>query len=129
MGLRDDVQTDVAAAFNEDLSDAVRAFTYIGINSRIYGGGDAGGVVAEVSDAGVTSRGVFFESVEDSEIAAEVVRPVDASLLILQNEIAVSGFDEDGIIDSTFYGKFRILKSMADPASATWTLYLRREHV
>lgn len=115
MGLREDVQTDMAQAFDTDLADAVRAFTLTRVT-----GTDPDPLTGEETETTTTfeSRGVFggfkLEQVDDQHILA-----TDEKLTVLQNELGTSPEIGDDIAGR------RVMNVWADPAGATWTIQLR----
>ena len=133
MGIRDDIWTDVAAAFDEDLSDAVQAFTFTRVtNGEIdpITGQTTGG-----SSVAVSGRGVLG-SYKQSELGGTSESPqgqhvlrTDTKLIALQSEVV----DDAGVMvkpeegDRIVYagGSPEVIYVAQDPASATWTLQLR----
>ncbi len=115
MGLRDDLQTDIAAAFDEDLADAVRAFTLTRVTT-----GEYDPVTGEQTSTTETfsGRGVFgrfkAEQVDNQHILA-----TDEKLTVLQNELSTAPADGDDID-----GK-RVMTVGQDPASVAWVVQLR----
>ena len=115
MGLRDDIQADIAEAFSADLADAVRAFTLTRVTRSGYdpitGNEDT---VTETFEG----RGVFG-SFKREEVDEQHILATDEKLLGLQNEsdtVPAIGDDIDGK---------RAMNVWADPAAVTWTVQLR----
>lgn len=127
MGLKSEIQTNIASAFDDDLSDAVKTFVYYDIKELKYASGSAGGEVISDYEAGVSGRGVFsYTDPTRKDHETDILEDLDMELLILQNEIDVTSFEIDSHIVSTNYGTLRIAKVIEDPAGSTWTLYLSR---
>ncbi len=116
MGLRDDLQADMAAAFDTDLADAVRAFTLTRVTGADYD--PLTGDETQTTDT-FDSRGVFgdfkTEQVDDQHILA-----TDEKLAVLQNELGT-----EPLIGDDITGK-RVMNVWQDPAKATWTIQLRK---
>ena len=121
--MRDELQAELAAAFNEDLADAVDSFT---CEKPIYSGvfdfeTQTYPVVGSESYSG---RGVLFGSYQK-----ELVKPVDyqaedAKAIVLQNE--VTGIPQIGDVWATSKGDFKVVNIGADPVAATYTIQLRK---
>lgn len=116
MGLREDIQADMAEAFDTDLADAVRTFTG-GIT--LPGTWDP---VTEESTGEVviaySGRGVF-DSYEVRLVDGINIKSTDQLLIALTNEVTgapqvghkINGFD--------------VLNVQQDPADAHWEIQLR----
>jgi len=142
MGLRDEITEEVAAAFDDDLADAVRAFQA----SRKVGQG----TYDPVEDTWVPAmlyyggRGVFgsfsAELVDGLQILA-----TDIKLLVLQLElldIQGAGSDNESADDTDLTADkvaelitpkvddiidgMRVISAKQDPAAVTWTVQLRK---
>jgi len=118
MGLREDIQRDLGAAFDTDLADAVKILTLIKI-SGAYNTELSENVVTETS---FTTRGVL-DSYLDREVFNESVHPTDAKAIILTNELAATPEIDDYIEGAG--KKFKIINVAADPADAHWELQCR----
>lgn len=118
MGLRSEIQADLAQAFNTDLADAVQPFT----GSRTITGTYDPVTDTTTGDQVIkyTGRGVFTEYTI-KEVDALTVLITDTKLIALQNEV-----DELPQVDDTVNGVFRVVNVGADPADASYTLQLRR---
>lgn len=116
MSLRDDLQADIAEAFNDDLADAVLAFT----GSRTVPG-EYDPVTGTTGDTTVTyaGRGVFGQFRQD-EIDGQHIIATDTKLTALQNEVSETPRVNDDIDGQA------VVAVQQDPAAATWTLALRR---
>lgn len=117
MGIREDVQTAMKAAFDGDLSDAVKAFTMNHVTGQTYDA-DTGEVVLITSI--YQSRGVFERSTVSEQDTN--VRPTQAILTVLQNELAVEPFISDVILVGGF--EYDVEAIAPDPAEASWELTL-----
>ena len=117
MGIRDEIQADLAEAFDTDLADAVQAFT---------GGVTLPGTWDPVSETGVDpvviaygGRGVFDEFKLD-RVDGVNIRATDQLLIALTNETTgtpdighkINGFD--------------VINVQTDPAGAHYEIQLRK---
>lgn len=121
MSLRDEIQADIAEAFNEDLADAVYAFTCDRVVSTKWNPktNTSENVIEQYK-----GRGVLFGSYNQYEILTLGVLATDKKAIVLQNEIT----KEPKIDDEwdTAQGKFRIMHIKQDPISASWKCQLRK---
>lgn len=123
MGLRDDLQADLAEAFYDELSDAVTAFT----GTR---------TVADDADSGIddwmnppdtpsastltyTGRGVFTDY-STYELNSDIINVTDVKLIVLQNEITAEPIADDKI------NGYSVVRVSKDPALATFEIQLRQ---
>ena len=123
MGLRDDLQADLAEAFNDDLADAVTAF----IGTR---------AVASDTDSDIddwmnppnapsnntmtyTGRGVFTDY-STYELNSDIINVTDVKLIVLQNEITAEPIADDKI------NGYSVVRVNRDPALATYEIQLRQ---
>lgn len=119
--IRDKVQSKVAKAFDTKLADAVRSFSGEREESGEYVPGQGTNPVT----VRYSGRGVFG-SFKAEELAPHI-EATDTKLTALQNELTL---DSDGSpatpqVDDIIAGQ--TVKSVRqDPASATWTLALRK---
>ncbi|MQT83985.1 hypothetical protein GHN92_05305 [Pseudomonas sp. FSL R10-2964] len=127
MGLREEIQADLAEAFDTDLADAVRAVSGARVVAGEYDpitGSDTGGSTLNYSGRGV------FSSYLAREIDGSLIQTTDEKLLVLQNELFVllDGAQTAEIaapaIGDINSGK-RVLNVSEDPAMATFTIQLR----
>jgi len=115
MGMRDEIQADLAQAFDTDLADAVKAFT----GSRSVGLSYDPVTDTQLTDVeSYTGRGVFGQFGK-SEIDGLNILVTDVRLLCLQSEVTDTPQNDD-IING-----MRLIKVGKDPADATWILQLR----
>jgi len=120
MGLRDEIATAVAAAFNTDLADAVQAFT----GSRFVPSGPADPITqtqpgSTVSYAGRGVFGSFSNRVVDG---LRILR-TDIKLTALQTEVS----DRPQVDDVIQRGgkEYKVMHVESDAAGVTWTVQLR----
>ena len=124
--MRDELQTELAAAFNDDLADAVDTFT---CEKPIYSGEfdfetQTYPVVGSESYSG---RGVLFGSYQRELVKPADYQSEDAKAIVLQNEVtAVPQIDD---VWATSKGDFKVINIGADPVAATYTLQLRKVSV
>ena len=123
MGIKDDIQAEVAAAFSADLADAVDTFT---CEKPIYSGEfdfetQTYPVVGSESYSG---RGVLFGSYLKDLVKPADYQAEDAKATVLQNEVsAVPQIDDVWV---TSKGDFKVVNIGADPTSSIWTCQLRK---
>ncbi|MGH8379255.1 hypothetical protein [Pseudomonas sp.] len=130
MGMREEIQADLAEAFDDPdgLADAVRPVA----GSRIIKGGydpEIGGTVPATTIRYI-GRGVFGSYLA-KEIDGSRIQTEDVKLLVLQNEL----FEEQGgqVSETPAAPKigdqvsgYRALNVSEDPTQATWTIQLRK---
>lgn len=121
MGLRDEIQADVAEAFNTDLADAVKAFT----GQRIIRGTYDPVTDTTTGDTTInySGRGTFGRF-KINEIDNNLIMATDVKLLCLQNEIIQTPVIGDSISNSD--GPFEVINVGKDNADVTWTFQLRK---
>lgn len=123
MGMRDELQEELAAAFNEDLADAVDTFT---CEKPIYSGEfdfetQTYPVVGSESYSG---RGVLFGSYLKDMVKPTDYQVTDSKATVLQNEVtAVPQIDD---VWATSKGYFKVVNIGADPTDSIWTCQLRK---
>lgn len=127
MGLRDELQAELAQAFNTDLADAVSAVEGSRFVQGVYDPELGGSTSINTRYVG---RGVFGQY-KAREIDGTRILSTDIRLKILQNELFMKESDEvtqtpavpaigDRINDH------RVMNVGQDPAKATWTIQLRK---
>ena len=120
MGLRDEIQADIADAFNEDLADAVHTFSCERIARSNWN--PVTETYDEVNES-YTGRGVLFGSYNQYEVQSLGVLATDKKATVLQNEVTmVPQVDDEW---STSHGKFRVMNIQQDPAETIWKCQLR----
>ena len=122
MGIKDDIQAEVAAAFSADLADAVDTFT---CEKPIYSGEfdfetQTYPVVGSKSYSGRGVRGNYLR---------DMVKPIDyqttdAKAIVLQNEL--TGIPQIGDVWQFDDGDFEVKNIGSDPVSATYIIQLRK---
>lgn len=124
MGLRDDIQADLASAYNTDLADAVTAFT----GSRVVTSGTYDPVIGGYPSTTLTysGRGVMG-GYKTLEIDNQNVYATDVKLSgVLQNELIDSeGAAVQPQVDDLIAG-MKVVSVGQDPAGAQWQIQLRR---
>lgn len=121
MSLRDEIQADIAEAFNEELADAVHPFTCDRVVSTKWNPktNTSENVIEQYK-----GRGVLFGSYNQYEILTLGVLATDKKAIVLQNEVT-----EEPMIDdewNTAKGTFRIMHIKQDPIGASWKCQLRK---
>lgn len=129
MGMREELQADLADAFSDEdgLADAVKPVAGSRKEAVIYDPG-TGKTISTVTT--YIGRGVFG-SYLSKEVDGSMIQTTDEKLLILQNELFVS---IAGLVTATaaepkigdLIGGKRALNVSQDPAGATWTVQLRK---
>jgi len=139
MGLRADIQADIAEAFDTDLADAVGPFQVVKEEAGTY---DPITGTTPKQRFTFTGRGVFG-SFSQEEVDGQHIVGTDIKLTVLQNELVDENGEpavpevgflliNDGTVNNWFryffqtYDDYRVEGVMKDPASATYTLQLRK---
>lgn len=122
MGMRDELQEELATAFNDDLADAVDTFT---CEKLIYSGefDFETQTYPIVGDESYSGRGVRGNYLRD------MVKPInyqttDAKAIVLQNEL--TGIPQIGDVWQFGDGGFEIKNISQDPTGSIWTCQLRK---
>jgi hypothetical protein len=128
MGMRDEIQAEMAEAFDDPdgLADAVKPVA--GIRKVVGEYDPSTGTAPEVATS-YGGRGVFGSYLA-KEIDGSLIQTTDEKLLVLQNElfVTVDGVPTAMIADpkiGDIIGGKRALNVSQDPAGATWTVQLR----
>ncbi|MDO7219832.1 glutamate 5-kinase [Acinetobacter nosocomialis] len=121
MGLRDEIQAEIAEAFNEDLADAVYTFTCDRVVSTNW---NPKTNTSEDVVERYEGRGVLFGSYNQYEILTLGVLATDKKATVLQNEVAKEPMIGDQW--NTAQGTYRIMHIKQDPISASWKCQLRK---
>ena len=123
MGLRDELQADLAEAFDDELSDAVTAF----IGTRTTASDTDAGIDDWMNPPGApssstltyTGRGVF-DGYSTYELNSDIINVTDVKLIVLQNEITAEPIADDKI------NGYSVVMVNRDPANATYEIQLRQ---
>ncbi|WP_151828173.1 glutamate 5-kinase [Acinetobacter oleivorans] len=121
MGLRDEIQAEIAEAFNEDLADAVHTFTCERVTKSNWDPKTETHVEVKENYSG---RGVLFGSYSQYEIQTLGVLATDKKATVLQNEVTMVPIMEDEWV--TPLGTFRVKHIKQDPAATIWKCQLRK---
>jgi hypothetical protein len=123
MGMRDELQEELAAAFNEDLADAVDTFT---CEKLIYSGefDFETQTYPVIGDESYSGRGVLFGSYLRDMVKPTDYQVTDSKAIVLQNE--VTGIPQIGDVWVTARGGFKLVNIGQDPTSSIWTCQLRK---
>ena len=127
MGLRDELQADLAQAFNTDLADAVLAFTGEYIGPGVW---DPVNETTTAQPVTYTGRGVLSRY-EDSRIDNVNILVGDLRLTALANEVTDTPdvghkISAPDLMDRTKQAVYLVKSVRSDPASATYRLQLRK---
>lgn len=123
MGIKDDIQAEVAAAFSADLADAVDTFT---CEKPIYSGEfdfetQTYPIIGSESYSG---RGVLFGSYLKDLVKPTDYQSEDAKAIVLQNEVTAVPQISD--VWATSKGDFKVINIGADPTDSIWVCQLRK---
>lgn len=123
MGIKDDIQAEVAAAFSADLADAVDTFT---CEKLIYSGefDFETQTYPVIGNESYSGRGVLFGSYQKDLVKPADYQAEDAKAIVLQNE--VSGIPQIGDVWVVSRGGFKVVNIGADPTDSIWTCQLRK---
>lgn len=121
MSLREEIQADIAEAFNEDLADAVHSFTCERITKSNW---DPKTETYLETKESYTGRGVLFGSYSQYEILTLGVLVTDKKATVLQNELSMPPKIDDEW--STAQGIYRVMHIKQDPAGTIWKCQLRK---
>lgn len=121
MGLRDEIQEDIAEAFDEDLADAVHPFTCERITKKNWDPKTETHIVVKENYSG---RGVLFGSYSQYQIQTLGVLATDKKATVLQNEVSMAPKIDDEWI--TALGSFRVVHIQQDPTATIWKCQLRK---
>lgn len=122
MGMKDELQEELAAAFDEDLADAVDSFT---CEKLIYSGefDFETQTYPVVGDESYSGRGVRGNYLRD------MVKPIDyqttdAKAIVLQNEL--TGIPQIGDVWQYDDGNFKVINIGQDPTKSIYVIQLRK---
>ena len=123
MGIKDDIQAEVAAAFSADMADAVDSFT---CEKLIYSGefDFETQTYPVIGNESYSGRGVLFGSYLKDMVKPTDYQVEDAKAIVLQNEVtAVPQIDDIWV---TSKGDFKVVNIGADPTDSVWICQLRK---
>lgn len=126
MGLRDEIQADLAEAFDEDLADAVSTFTGTYMGPGVW---DPVNETTTAQPVTYTGRGVL-DSYDSRRIDGLNILVGDVLLICLANEVA----DRPAVghqitVDDLLTGQqvtYRIVSPGIDPAKAHYEIQMRK---
>ena len=121
--IKNKIQSKVAKAFDKKLADVVDTFT---CEKPIYSGefDFETQTYPIVGNESYSGRGVLFGSYQKDLVKPADYQAEDAKAIVLQNEVtAVPQIDD---VWATSKGDFKVINIGADPASATYTVQLRK---
>lgn len=128
MGLRDELQADLAQAFNTDLADAVAVVDGSRSVPGVYDPEMGGNTPATTLH--YAGRGVFGQY-KAQEIDGTRIWASDVRLKTLQNELLMT--EAGGMTDTPaapavgdIINGYRVVNVGQDAAKATWTIQLRK---
>ena len=123
MGLREELQADIADAFNTDLKDAVSEFTCTKI---IYSGemDFATQTYPIIGNETYSGRGTLFGSYQKDMVKPVDYQVTDCKATVLQNEVTQVPQISD--VWMTVKSEFRVVNIGADPMDAIWKVQLRK---
>ena len=123
MGLRDDLQADLAEAFNDDLSDAMTAIVGTRtVASDVDDGEDDWMNPPDAPSNSIltyTGRGVFTDY-STYELNSDIINVTDVKLICLTNEITAEPIADDKI------NSYSVVRVSKDPVDATFEIQLRQ---
>ena len=123
MGMRDELQEELAAAFNEDLADAVDTFT---CEKPIYSGefDFETQTYPTITVEAYSGRGVLFGSYLKDMVKPTDYQVTDSKATVLQNEVTQVPQIDDVWVTSK--GDFKVVNIGQDPTDSIWTCQLRK---
>ncbi|MDS7927593.1 glutamate 5-kinase [Acinetobacter sp. V115_6] len=129
MGMRDEIQQELGAAFDaeDELADAVDSFT---CTRKIITGSNPATGKDTYTEYVYSGRGVLFGSYLKDLVKPIDYRATDAKAVLLQNEVkdAAGTFIEPDVNDIWVIegGNYRVMSCGHDPAGASWIAQLRK---
>ena len=123
MGLREELQADIAEVFNTDLEDAVSEFTCTKI---IYSGemDFATQTYPIIGNETYSGRGTLFGSYQKDMVKPVDYQVTDCKAIVLLSEVI--GVPQISDIWMTVKGEFKVVNIGADPMDAIWKVQLRK---
>ncbi|MCH7394188.1 glutamate 5-kinase [Acinetobacter dispersus] len=123
MGLRDELQADIAEALDEDLADAVQTFSCERIIKTEWDPLTENHIEVKESYSGRCVIG-FYNQQEVVKSDVINILSTDKKGTLLQNETSKVPLIDDEW--NTLQGKYRVMYVKADPANVTWVIQLRK---
>ncbi|ANT40722.1 hypothetical protein [Acinetobacter baumannii] len=129
MGMRDEIQQELGAAFDAEyeLADAVDTFTCT--RKKLTGSNPATGEDT-YTEYVYSGRGVLFGSYLKDLVKPIDYRATDSKAVLLQNEVKDTAgtlvepdVNDIWVIDG---GNYRVVSCGQDPSSSVWTCQLRK---
>jgi len=123
MGLRDEIQADIAEAFNTDLADAINPFTCIRITK---GNWDPVEETYDETRFEYSGRCVFGFYNQQEVVKSTVLNilETDRKATLMQSEVTAEPLvDDEWQLND---GKYRVMHKKQDPAGVSWTIQLRK---
>jgi len=123
MGIRSDIQTDIAAAFDTDLADTVSLLKGVFTQSS----GEYDPVTGTYTTITTTYRGRgVLGGFRTFEIDGVRILATDYKITALQNELLLTGTDSPVVprVDDVING-MTVIDVQQDPANAAWSLQCR----
>lgn len=122
MGLREELQADIAEAFSTDLQDVVSEFTCTKI---IYGDemDFATQTYPIIGNETYNGRGVLFGSYQKDMVKPDDYQITDCKAIVLQSE--VNGVPQISDVWMTVKGEFNVVNIGKDPSGSIWIFQLR----
>lgn len=119
--MRDEIQIELAQAFNEDLADALTPFTC----TRVIYSGNYNPVIEQYEGEEAvqySGRCILGNYLKDM-VKPDDYQVTDAKALVLQNEVTETPqINDKWLIGSDTY---KVINVSKDPVSATWVCQLR----
>jgi len=123
MGIRSDIQTDIAAAFDTDLADTVSLLE--GVFTQSSGEYDPATGQSPTITTNYRGRGVLG-GFRTFEIDGVRILATDYKITALQNELLLTGTSSPAVprVDDVING-MTVIDVQQDPANAAWSLQCR----
>jgi hypothetical protein len=123
MGIRSDIQTDIAAAFDTDLADTVSLLE--GVFTQSSGEYDPATGQYPTITTNYRGRGVLG-GFRTFEIDGVRILATDYKITALQNELLLTGTSSPAVprVDDVING-MTVIDVQQDPANAAWSLQCR----
>ena len=121
MGIKEELQSELAEAFDGDLSDAVSDGVFYSIE---YSNDTTMGSVTP-SETTYDTRGVVtYYLAEEIARSGGSLQTGDAKIVIIQSELdAIPAIGDEMVIGTAYYKIFNV---KPDPTNSIWTLQMRR---